>query len=150
MSIRGAKQRILDREIDMNDWNKLILGEEDSQTAPLCNGTVREMVADIDRLKGELEEKICKEETATHNARVYSDKCCDLERQLSEARKETDRLRKTCDPETEIEACKMIASVKQEARQEAARECYNLVNTFAITNITFVLDAIKAKFKLEG
>lgn len=35
----------------MNDWNKLVLGEEDSQTAPVCNGTVREMIADIDRLK---------------------------------------------------------------------------------------------------
>lgn len=40
----------------MSDWNKLILGEEDSQTAPVCNGTVREMIAEIDRLKAELEE----------------------------------------------------------------------------------------------
>lgn len=40
----------------MSDYNKLILGEDDSQTAPVCNGTVREMLAEIDRIKAELEE----------------------------------------------------------------------------------------------
>lgn len=34
------------------NWNDLILGDNDSQTAPVCNGTVREMVAEIYRLRG--------------------------------------------------------------------------------------------------
>jgi len=35
------------------DWTMLTLGEDNSQTAPVCNGTVREMIAEITRLKGE-------------------------------------------------------------------------------------------------
>lgn len=35
----------------MNDYSKLVLGEEDSQTAPICNGQVREMVAEIAALR---------------------------------------------------------------------------------------------------
>ena len=38
------------------DWTMLTLGEDNSQTAPVCNGTVREMIAEITRLKGENDE----------------------------------------------------------------------------------------------
>lgn len=45
----------------MSDWNKLILGDNDSQTAPVCNGTVREMIADINRYREALEYYACAE-----------------------------------------------------------------------------------------
>lgn len=66
-----------------------------------------------------------------------------LEGQLTEAMTNNERLsflvnRSTVD---------LIA----EARQEVARECYRLVSTFAIPDIVFVLNMIKARFKLgEG
>lgn len=74
-----------------------------------------------------------------------------IELQLAEARKETDRLRKICDPETEIEACEMIASVKEEARQDAAREILtDLQKCFFAVDFETVRDNIKHKFKLEA
>ena len=40
----------------MNDWSKLILGSHPSQTAPVSNGQVREMVAEIESLRARLQE----------------------------------------------------------------------------------------------
>lgn len=64
----------------------------------------------------------------------------DLERQLSEARAENEK----------IGSVLGLQEYTKHIRQEAARECYNLVNTFATPDIVFVLDAIKAKFGLVG
>ena len=75
----------------MSDYSRLILGEDDSQTAPVCNGTVREMIADIDRLKWELEEVTKIREyleihtCLTHNLYLVGQTtcpACELERQL--------------------------------------------------------------------
>ena len=41
----------------MNDWTKLILGEETSQTAPVCNGQVRDMLSDIFSLQSQIAER---------------------------------------------------------------------------------------------
>jgi len=41
----------------MNDWTKLILGKENSQTAPVCNGQIRDMISDILSLQAQLAER---------------------------------------------------------------------------------------------
>lgn len=34
-----------------NDWSKLILGDDNSQTAPICNGQVRDLLDELATLK---------------------------------------------------------------------------------------------------
>lgn len=126
-----------------------------SETDKLCNearfadGMVDQALkqqADIDRLKGELEEA----NSWSLKAVEQFNRAEDLERQIAEARAEIDKLRKICDPETEIEACEMIESVKQEARQEAARKILaDLQKCLFAVDFEVVRDNIKYKFKLE-
>ena len=39
----------------MSDFTQLILGDDNSQSAPVCNGTVRDMIAEIERLNAQVE-----------------------------------------------------------------------------------------------
>ena len=130
----------------MNDWNKLILGEEDSQTAPVCNGTVREMIAEIDRLKAELEEGQQERDNLRSHIHGLRGVVDNLERQLAEARAQVAEFKATIQPGCcGIATCPGVA----EARQEAAIECLEIIlnrkgyNQFAISDI-------KIKFGLEG
>ena len=73
----------------MNDWNKLVLGEEDSQTAPVCNGTVREMIADIDRLK-RYENIYRREFEAKQQLKAAEFEITELDGALSEVKRQLD------------------------------------------------------------
>lgn len=42
------------KKTDM-DWNALVLGDDDSQAAPICNGQVREMIQEIYALRSQVE-----------------------------------------------------------------------------------------------
>jgi len=157
----------------MNDWNKLILGEEDSQTAPVCNGTVREMIAEIDRLKGELEDtiKYCKPYGGNPRVCTGMQAHKDLERQLdasqallADARAEVEALTDCLNGSRKATyTADMYDKGVAQARQEAAREIIQYIEAQGMIDAGTVarpmlvyeiakcdIAEIKTRFRLEG
>ena len=104
----------------MSDWNKLVLGEEDSQTAPVCNGTVREMIADINRLK-RYENIYHREFEAKQQLKAAEFEITELNGALSEVKRQLDASQALlAEARTEVEAltdCLIF-------RQRSELKCY--------------------------